>query len=176
MNEKMRVGGREMGKVVGLLLGASLIVMLTMSLMFTSTVEAKQFCCECWDPTQTPEYICTMIDHSFIYPDSLLCAEYCMGKAYAGHTAKGYDCLCCAGPIQKCYNTKNPEDGCCSYAGGCYDGTHPPDKCTTCYGGSWHPGWWCEEGECVPEASTFVLLGFGLLCVAGYFRLKRKEN
>lgn len=38
------------------------------------------------------------------------------------------------------------------------------------------PGWWCEEGECVPEASTFVLLGFGLLCVAGYFRLKRKEN
>jgi len=49
MNEKMRVGGREMGKVVGLLLGASLIVMLTMSLMFTSTVEAKQFCCECWD-------------------------------------------------------------------------------------------------------------------------------
>ena len=75
-----------------------------------------------------------------------------------------------------CYDPSNPEDGCCAYAGGCYDGTHPPDKCTTCYGGSWHPGWWCEEGECVPEASTFVLLGFGLLCVAGYFRLKRKEN
>ena len=154
-----------------------LVMTLIMVLMFTtSTVSAAKFCCECWDPTQTPEYICTMIDHSIIYPDALLCGEYCMGMAYAGHTVKGYDHLCCAGPIKKCYDSTNPEDGCCNGYGDCYDGTHAPDKCDKCYGGSWHSGWQCEGGECVPEASTLVLLATGLLCMAGYLGLRRKEN
>ena len=79
-----------------------------------------------------------------------------------------------------CYDSSNPEDGCCQYKVNdevkCYEGNYPPDKCTTCYGGSWHSGWWCEDSECVPEASTFVLFATGLLCLAGYIGLRRKEK
>ena len=34
----------------------------------------------------------------------------------------------------------------------------------------------CEEGECVPEASTLVLFAVGLICLAGYLGLRRKEE
>ena len=97
-----------------------------------------------------------------------------------GDWSNGCECSKeCCGPgtpnALACYNPANPENGCCAYAS-CYDGTHPPDKCTTCYGGSWHSGWDCEGGECVPEASTLVLLATGLLFLVGYLGLRRKEN
>ena len=38
------------------------------------------------------------------------------------------------------------------------------------------PGQWCEEGECVPEASTLVLFATGLLFLAGYIGLKRRKT
>ena len=37
------------------------------------------------------------------------------------------------------------------------------------------PGQWCEEGECVPEASTLILFAIGLLFLTGYVRLKRRK-
>jgi len=33
-----------------------------------------------------------------------------------------------------------------------------------------------EDGKCVPEASTIALLATGLICLTGYFRLRRKER
>ena len=54
--------------------------------------------------------------------------------------------------------------------------------CQTCSGGSWGTcgacpeDQWCEEGECVPEASTCVLFAAGLLCLAGYIGLKRRKT
>jgi hypothetical protein len=68
------------------------------------------------------------------------------------------------------------EDGCCQYGSECYDGNKDPVECTCCYDGNWHSGWWCEDSECVPEASTFVLFAVGLLCMAGYLGLRRKEK
>ena len=53
--------------------------------------------------------------------------------------------------------------------------------CQTCSGGSWGTcgacpeDQWCEEGECVPEASTLVLFAVGLLCLAGYIGLKKRK-
>ena len=73
------------------------------------------------------------------------------------------------------YAPGTTEDGCCEWSGQCFDGNQP-SKCSACYGGSWHSGWWCEEGECVPEASTLVLFATGLLCLTGYLGLRRKEN
>ena len=35
---------------------------------------------------------------------------------------------------------------------------------------------WCEEGECVPEASTLVLFAVGLLSLVGYLGFRRKED
>ncbi len=37
-------------------------------------------------------------------------------------------------------------------------------------------GQWCEEGECVPEASTLVLFAVGLLFLTGYIGLKRRKT
>jgi hypothetical protein len=37
-------------------------------------------------------------------------------------------------------------------------------------------GQWCEEGECVPEASTLVFFAVGLLSLAGYVGLKRRKT
>ena len=92
----------------------------------------------------------------------------CSGVALAGN--------CCV-PI----NTNWPTC-CCSYVtdeaecaaasgiwvggGGCDDVTGAP--CTTEY---------CtEEGKCVPEMSTIVLLATGLIGMVGYLRLRRKEE
>jgi len=273
MNEKYK-GIRKRGKVVRLLLGASLIVMLTMSLMFTSvtnvagagcTVPESAYDCKCpegsnegkkhksgyvktpngcsipfepsWKDNPVGEPGCSFKDacdaHDCCYGTcnsnkatcdnafredmmqicnsscpyvackywaniyywgvvALGCTHYsnnqndacekCCCNGYQDCDGDGScECLgeCCGAGTPNagaCYDPSNPEDGCCAHDEGCYDGTHPPDKCTTCYSGSWNKGWECEGGECVPEASTFVLLGFGLLCVGGYFRLKRKEN
>ena len=46
--------------------------------------------------------------------------------------------------------------------------THDPMECPE--------GQWCEEGECVPEASTLVLFAVGLLFLTGYVRLKRRKT
>ena len=90
----------------------------------------------------------------------------------------GQEKSCCTEGTQNigtCYTSSTPEEGCCAY-GSCYDGTHAPEKCSACYGGQWHSGWDCEGGECVPEASTLVLLATGLLFLVGYLGLRRKEN
>ena len=91
----------------------------------------------------------------------------------------GKDC-CSAGTPGgkgKCFTPEDQEAGCCEYGSGkCFDGTMDPALCKVCSQGKWHKGWWCEEGECVPEASTLVLLSTGLLFLAGYLRLRRKEN
>ena len=74
---------------------------------------------------------------------------------------------------EDCY-TPETGGGCCNPpSGGCYEDF---GLCTVCYGATWHSDWWCEEGECVPEASTVALFAPGLLLLAGYLRLKRKEN
>jgi len=82
------------------------------------------------------------------------------------------------------------EYGCCQLTYGCISGDLIPSGCD----GTWHSGWtcydcgegytakccppdqWCEEGECVPEASTLVLFSIGLLSLAGYLGLRRKEK
>ena len=101
-------------------------------------------------------------------------------KCYEGEWHSGNACCPSGSPGGTCYNISNPEDGCCQYKVNnedkCYDDIHPPDKCDKCYGGSWKPGWHCEEGECVPEASTLVLFATGLLFLAGYLGFRRKEN
>ena len=74
------------------------------------------------------------------------------------------------------YAPGTTEDGCCNWSGPCFDGDQPSNKCSACYEGQWHSGWWCEEGECVPEASTLVLFAVGLVSLAGYIGLRRKEN
>ena len=89
------------------------------------------------------------------------------GKYCCGLTAPGKG---------RCYTPKEEEDGCCICGDYCLEGTMDPAICEVCCDADWHPGWWCEEGECVPEASTLVLFGVGLLCLAGYLRLKRKEK
>ena len=33
-----------------------------------------------------------------------------------------------------------------------------------------------DQGKCVPEITTIALLATGLICMAGYFRLRRKEE
>ncbi len=105
------------------------------------------------------------LDSSKMYCGSICCLDgCCLGECCGAGTPN-------AGI---CYSPKT-EEGCCKYGEHCKDLTDE-GVCTTCYSGSWNKGWHCEDGECVPEASTFVLLGFGLLCVGGYFRLKRKEN
>ena len=73
------------------------------------------------------------------------------------------------------YAPGTTKDGCCEWSGPCFEGNQP-SKCSACYGGSWHSGWQCEGGECVPEASTLVLLATGLLFLVGYIGLRRKEN
>jgi hypothetical protein len=73
------------------------------------------------------------------------------------------------------YAPGTTEDGCCEWSGQCFDGNQP-SKCSACYGGTWHSGWQCEGGECVPEASTLVLFATGLLFLAGYLGFRRKEN
>ena len=41
-------------------------------------------------------------------------------------------------------------------------------ECEDCY---------CDDqGKCVPEITTIALLATGLICMAGYFRLRRKEE
>ena len=153
----------------------------------------KPYVCYEWDAFGNMEPKCVDLDTN---PNH--CGE-CGNKCGANAHCSGGTCECdegykncdgdwsngcecskeCCGPgtpnALACYNPANPENGCCAYAS-CYDGTHPPDKCTTCYGGSWHSGWDCEGGECVPEASTLVLLATGLLFLVGYLGLRRKEN
>lgn len=76
-----------------------------------------------------------------------------------------------------CYTPGINEYGCCNYSGGCYEGNSDPEMCKECYGGEWNPGWWCKKGECVPEASTLVVVAVGLLFLTGYVRLlKRKKK
>ena len=86
-------------------------------------------------------------------------------------------CKCCpeGSPNEGTCYTPKPDEGCCEYDGKCKDLTDE-GVCSICYGGTWHSGWWCEEGECVPEASTLVLFATGLLCLAGYVGLKRRKT
>ena len=77
----------------------------------------------------------------------------------------------------KCFSPGPIESGCCEWSAGCISSdTYDVGFCTDCIGGTWYPGWECEEGECVPEASTFALLAVGLLWLVGYVGLRRKEN
>ena len=124
--------------------------------------------------------------------DNAHCSADCKCKCDDGYKdcdenwSNGCECSgeCCGAGTPNaiaCYDPSNPEDGCCQYKVNdedkCYEGNHAPDKCDKCYNNSeWHKGWWCEEGECVPEASTLVLLATGLLFLVGYLRLSRKEN
>lgn len=124
---------------------------------------------ENWPEPKTVE----TIDLFVKYPDT----AYECGKDKKGF-GKG---KCCEnlrddrGICTKGYCPENKEKGCCQYCDGCYDGNRDPEECRVCYGGEWHSGWQCEEGECVPEASTFVVVAVGLLFLAGYVRLLKRK-
>jgi len=122
------------------------------------------------------------------YDSDIYEVEICKCDGQGWGNWKRIDCpsgkSCCGSGL--CVDLQTDSNNCGSCGNKCGANAH-------CSGGTCHcdegyqdcdgdgncecpPGWWCEEGECVSEASTFVLLGFGLLCVGGYFRLKRKEN
>lgn len=102
------------------------------------------------------------------------CNSDCTGGDQDGCECSGECCGAGTPNAGTCYTPK-PEEGCCKYGEHCKDLTDA-GVCTTCYSGSWNKGWHCEGGECVPEASTFVLLATGLLFLVGYIGLRRKEN
>ena len=80
----------------------------------------------------------------------------------------------------KCYECcTDPDCGANAYCSGgtchCNEGYHNCD-------GDWSngcecpPGMWCEDSECVPEASTLILFAVGLLFLTGYIGLKRRKT
>lgn len=96
---------------------------------------------------------------------SLIGMLLCSGVALAGNCCfpiDGNHDHCCCG-------TANDEAD-CEGSGGIWVGS---DGCT---GGVYCPGYCTVDGKCVPEMSTIALLATGLICMAGYFRLRRKEE
>ena len=81
------------------------------------------------------------------------------------------DCCTC--------ENRNPGDPCeCIHTGDEY-------SCENIHGGIWMEAgcmppdctYTCDDGgNCVPEIATIALLATGLICMAGYFRLRRKEK
>jgi hypothetical protein len=73
-----------------------------------------------------------------------------------------------------CGNACGANAHCSGGACQCDDGYHNCD-------GDWSngcecpPDMWCEDSECVPEASTLVLFAVGLLCLTGYIGLKKRK-
>jgi hypothetical protein len=62
---------------------------------------------------------------------------------------------------------------CCG--GLCVDTNTDPNNCGSCGNICPPENPICEEGECVPEASTLVLFAVGLLSLAGYVGLKKRK-
>ena len=107
---------------------------------------------------------------------SLIAMLLCSGVALAGYGN------CCMGGDKEddqCLCVKkiggDPEDACVSDGGiwvgkkGCEIGgtTLATNPCLN----------YCTQvGACVPEATTIALLATGLIGMAGYFRLRRKEE
>jgi len=104
---------------------------------------------------------------------SLIGMLLCTGVALAGN--------CCIGgaghPGEPCTciitNGTDPQGTCVGLGGiwmgpgGCSD-TAPYSPCDE---------YWTGPGcSCVPEMSTIALLATGLICMAGYLRLRRKEE
>ena len=95
----------------------------------------------------------------------------CIGTCQGDPCAYGYVCRPCEikSPInRRCYDSDTYEFEICRCDGQGWDNWKridcPPENPI------------CEDGECVPEASTLVLFAVGLLSLAGYLRLRRKEN
>ena len=63
---------------------------------------------------------------------------------------------------------------CCS--GSCVNTDTDPNNCGSCGNVCPPENPICEEGECVPEASTLVLFAVGLLSLVGYSGLKRRKT
>lgn len=98
---------------------------------------------------------------------SLIGMLLCSGVALAGDccypgASEGESCICVTAG-----NQFNCEDGGGIWLGlgGCSGATNEPcdQYCTS-------------GGKCVPEMSTIALLATGLICMAGYLRLRRKEG
>jgi hypothetical protein len=143
------------GKVFVLsLVMASLIVMLLSS----GVVAGSEECCNCEvtgvDCVYTPtREICENIGGSFASIDGCPDEGNCCAPG-----AEGSCCWCVNTPycdrignggmsVTCDFDTNEP---CCDYK--------------------------TEDGKCVPEASTIALLATGLICLVGYFRLRRKEE
>ena len=94
---------------------------------------------------------------------SLIGMLLCSGVALAGNccvpVGEGTPCECMTFVIKaQC----TAQGGMWMGTDGCNDVTNEPCK-------HYHG----EGGKCVPEMSTIVLLATGLICMAGYFRLRR---
>ena len=98
---------------------------------------------------------------------SATCASWALG----GGPFDGYLVFADAPTLTACGANAHCSGGACQ----CDDGYHNCD-------GDWSngcecpPDMWCEDSECVPEASTLVLFATGLLCLAGYVGLKRRKT
>ena len=132
-------------------------------------------------PCENDEYYCSELVHCAYKEQSITLGEtnflgYVTPQSITTDSDVSASQKCPAGsPNAGTYYTPGTGGGCCDLpgGGGCREDF---GLCTVCYGATWYSGWWCEEGECVPEASTLVLLATGLLFLAGYLGLRRKEN
>jgi hypothetical protein len=88
-----------------------------------------------------------------------------------GDWSNGCEAECCGSETRSCTTSGCPGTQTCS--GGSWGSCAKDDPCcgVTCPDDQW-----CEEGECVPEASTLVLFAVGLLFLTGYIELKRRKR
>jgi hypothetical protein len=136
---------------------ASLLVNLLSSGVAAEEVQGGQCTLDYGDTSYTvytSEWICENLSGSWVQGGSHHTIHCCLPDKEE----------CCP-----CYCVLTSEWICALYGG---------MEVTTC---NWKTNSVCkdfhtEDGKCVPEASTIALLATGLICLAGYFRLRRKEE
>jgi hypothetical protein len=74
-----------------------------------------------------------------------------------------------------CYTPGTPEQGCCQYGTKCYDGNRDPEECRVCYAGTWHKGYKCKEGKCIPEFTTIAIPVAAILGLLFLFSRRRRK-
>ena len=101
---------------------------------------------------------------------SLIGMLLCCGVALAGNCCSCYPTSHGPGDPCKCIDTSNQ-----LICEGTYKGIWVGHG--NCVSNSNCSGCYCDDQDkCVPEITTIALLATGLICMAGYFRHRRKEE